>query len=79
MHYGAMWASDHRHFLIRFASEDEEYQRRRFYFDKRMADMEGFEDLVRRSWEGDGAPDAHTVCVLLDVAGRWRNGKKSQG
>ena len=79
MHYGAMWASDHRQFLIRFASEDEEYQRRRFYFDKRMADMEGFEDLVRRSWEGDGTPDARTATRIARCRREMARWKKVSG
>ena len=79
MHYGDMWASDHRHFLIRFASEDEEYQRRRFYFDKRMADMEGFEDLVRRSWEGDGTPDARTATRIARCRREMARWKKVSG
>ena len=54
MEYLDMWASDHRPIRICFALERDAPNKRRFFFDKRMLSREGFEDLVRRSWEGEG-------------------------
>lgn len=52
MEYLEMWASDHRPIIVSFALEKEVSKKGRFFFDKRMLSREGFEDLVRSSWEG---------------------------
>ncbi|KAG2332083.1 hypothetical protein Bca52824_003263 [Brassica carinata] len=52
MEYLEMWASDHRPIRVSFALEKEDSRKGRFFFDKRMLSREGFEDLVRSSWEG---------------------------
>lgn len=53
MEYLELWASDHRPIRICFALENNNHSKRRFFFDKRMLSREGFEDLVRSSWEGN--------------------------
>ncbi|KAG5399643.1 hypothetical protein IGI04_014250, partial [Brassica rapa subsp. trilocularis] len=45
----------------------------------RMADMEGFEDLVRRSWEGDGTPDARTATRIARCRREMARWKKVSG
>ena len=75
LQYSDMWASDHRPFLIRFAHESEDHYKRRFYFDKRMADEEGFEDLIKQSWCGAEEDDSCTVARIArcrqDIA-KWK-------
>lgn len=53
MEYLELWASDHRPIRICFALENTNHSKRRFFLDKRMLSREGFEDLVRSSWEGN--------------------------
>lgn len=64
LQYDDMWASDHKPFLIRFAYENENQYKKRFYFDKRMANEEGFEELIQQSCCGDTEDDACTVARI---------------
>ncbi|KAH0873667.1 LOW QUALITY PROTEIN: hypothetical protein HID58_071029 [Brassica napus] len=52
LEYLELWASDHRPIRVCFALERDSPTKSRFQFDKRMLSREGFEDLVRLSWEG---------------------------
>lgn len=45
-----MWASDHRPTVIKFASEADSPSKGRFYFDQRMSNREGVEEIVKQSW-----------------------------
>lgn len=49
--YLEFWVLDYKVIVIRFVNEKEVNNKRRFFFDKRMILSEGFEDLVRESWE----------------------------
>lgn len=59
--YLELWASDHKAIVIRFANEKEVNNKRRFFFDKRMISSEGFEDLVRESWERKSCSQNRTM------------------
>ncbi|KAF3588406.1 hypothetical protein F2Q69_00029622 [Brassica cretica] len=61
MEYPELWASDHRPIRICFALEKVDSRKRRFFFDKRMLCREGFEDLVRSSWEGKSGDRSSTM------------------
>ena len=56
-----MWASDHRPIRISFALENDTSRKGRFFFDKRMLSRDGFEDIVRRSWEGKSDDRSSTM------------------
>lgn len=51
MEYLDLWASDHRPIRVCFSLERDNPMKGRFFFDKRMLSREGFEDIVRLSWE----------------------------
>ncbi|CAA7036116.1 unnamed protein product [Microthlaspi erraticum] len=59
--YLDMWASDHRPLRVSFALETEDPSRGRFYFDKRMIEKEGFEEVILRGWNAGSLS-----CNLLD-------------
>lgn len=65
--YLELWASDHRAIVISFAAENEATNKRRFLFDKRMISREGFEDLVRDSWEARSGTQNKTMTGLVGV------------
>ncbi|XP_013594546.1 PREDICTED: uncharacterized protein LOC106302626 [Brassica oleracea var. oleracea] len=52
VNYMEMWPSDHRPLLLKFVLEPHVRGRGHFYFDKRMVGNAGFEDAVRRGWDG---------------------------
>ena len=68
LEYLDLWASDHRPIRVCFSLERDNPMKRRFFFDKRMLSREGFEDLVRMSWEGDTG----TRCCTMDRIHRCR-------
>lgn len=68
MEYLDLWASDHRPIRICSSLERDEPSKGRFFFDKRMLSREGFEDLVRRSWDRDG----NDHCSTMDRIKRCR-------
>ena len=61
MEYLELWASNHHPIRICFALERDDPTRSRFFFDKRLLSRKGFEDLVRRSWEGDSETHSCTM------------------
>lgn len=61
MEYLEMWASDHRPIRICFALENDASRKGRFFVDKRMLSRDGFEDMVRRSWEGKSGDRSSTM------------------
>lgn len=68
MEYLELWGSDHRPIRISFALEKVDSRKSQFFFDKRMLSCEGFEDLVRLSWEGKARERNRT----MDLIGRCR-------
>lgn len=61
MEYPELWVSDHRPIRICFSLEKVDSRKRRFFFDKRLLCREGFEDLVRSSWEGKSGDRSSTM------------------
>ena len=59
--YLDLWASDHRPIRVCFALERDNPVKGRFFFDKRMLSREGFEDLVRLSWNGGSGNQSCTM------------------
>ena len=68
MEYLELWASDHRPIRVCFALERDNPSKSRFFFDKRMLSREGFEDMVRMSWDGGNGEHSST----MDRIGRCR-------
>lgn len=58
-----MWASDHQPIIMRFALEFEDPGQGHFYFDKRMLNREGIEEIVKQ-----GTLENHHGCevTLMD-------------
>ena len=67
--YLDLWASDHRPIRVCFSLERDNPMKGRFFFDKRMLSREGFEDMVRMSWEG-GTEDRSST---MDRIRRYRS------
>lgn len=61
MEYLELWASDHRPIRVCFSLERDNPTKGRFLFDKRMLSREGFEDMVRLSWEGKTGERGNTI------------------
>ncbi|XP_013589191.1 PREDICTED: uncharacterized protein LOC106297509 [Brassica oleracea var. oleracea] len=73
--YMEMWPSDHRPLLLKFLFEPHDRGQGRFYFDKRMVGKAGFEDAVRRGWDG-GTGDNSSIMDRLSGCrkelSRWK-------
>ncbi|KAF3600112.1 hypothetical protein F2Q69_00037295 [Brassica cretica] len=75
-----MWASDHRPLLISFSLENDDSSRGRFYFDKRMVGKAGFEEAVRRGWQGsDSSADIGILERIASCTKEMAKWKKSAG
>lgn len=78
--YLKMWASDHRPLLISFSLENGDSSRGRFYFDKRMVGKTGFEEAVRRGWQGsDSSADIGILERIASCRKEMAKWKKSAG
>ena len=78
--YLKMWASDHRPLLISFSLENDDSSRGRFYFDKRMVGKAGFEEAVRRGWQGsDSSADIGILERIASCTKEMAKWKKSAG
>lgn len=71
--YMKMYASDHRPVMLQFSHETIERNRGRFYFDRRMLDKEGIEDVIRNGWLlGDDTPLMDRIFSCRRELAKWK-------
>lgn len=61
MEYLDLSTSDHRPIRVCFSLERDNPMKGRFFFDKHMLSRDGFEDMVRLSWEGGEGDSSCTM------------------